>query len=200
MLKKIDVSASKPASDAEPPDQEPSRLSSHIWQGLWGHSSGDPKSTPLTSTKNQQISGVFGLPNVTSSEKFRKTYIEFEGRDVLRKTDGKKNGEDSEFSFPVQTEEALAAVQEGQGVAGEPFAAGVEGRCEASYVEQIAELQARLRIATSQLEQANVVSVGQAEELKDLKCEKKKTLGKVQNLKSENLVLKRRINMGRVQV
>ena len=67
-------------------------------------------------------------------------------------------------------------------------------------MEQIAALQARLRIATSQLEQANVVSVGQAEELKDLKCEKKKTVGKVQNLKSENLVLKRRINMGRVQV
>ena len=117
----------------------------------------------------------------------------------FRKTDGKKYGEgvanfrDSEFPFPVQPEAALSPVQEELGVAGEP-SAGVEGRCEASYVQQIAELQARLHAATSQLELANVVCVGQVDELDELKSERRESVVKVMHLKSENAVLKRRIN------
>ena len=61
-------------------------------------------------------------------------------------------------------------------------------------MHQIAELQARLHAATSQLELANVVCVGQVEELDELKSERRESVVKVMHLKSENAVLKRRIN------
>ena len=61
-------------------------------------------------------------------------------------------------------------------------------------MHQIAELQARLHAATYQLELANAICVGQVDELDKLKSERRESVVKVMHLKSENCVLKRRIN------
>ena len=73
-----DVSVPRPA--AEPPNKDPSRQSPLTFGKVFG---AIPRVTQVnTPNINQRISDVFGLPTVTSSEEFRKSYVE--GRDVLR--------------------------------------------------------------------------------------------------------------------
>ena len=66
-------------------------------------------------------------------------------------------------------------------------------RTESSYVDQIAELQARLHTANTQIELANITCVKQAEEIKEQAVEREEFKEKVKKLQNENAVLKRRI-------
>ena len=66
-------------------------------------------------------------------------------------------------------------------------------RSEASYGNQIADLQARLHRATSQLEQANASCVLQAGTINCQKLEIEDSKKVIKKLKHENSVLKRRV-------
>ena len=88
----------------------------------------------------------------------------------------------AEFPFPTEAPPDVVTEKE-----------AVKERCEASYVDQIADLQARLHSQTSQLELANTLCVTQADAIEVLRAEKEESKQALKSLKSENSILKRRL-------
>ena len=110
---------------------------------------------------------------------------------MRRKVDGKNrvaslaSVKNAAFPFPLQSAvlEPVPELSE----------SALNDRTEGSYVDQIADLQARLHVANSQLELANNTCVKQAKEISELVVEKEGFKEKVKKLQSENSVLQRRI-------
>ena len=89
----------------------------------------------------------------------------------------------AEFPFPTESPSEAETEQ-----------VEVGERSEASYVDQIVDLQARLHTKTSQLELANSLCVQQAEAIGSLRAEREASKQTVKKLKSENSVLQRRLS------
>ena len=113
------------------------------------------------------------------------------GHDIshCRKTDGKKYSEgvdsfkNAMFPYPTMVETPEEVIED----------KAPQERSEASYVGQIADLQARLHRATSQLEQTNASCVLQAETINSLKLEIEDDKKVIKKIKQENSVLRRRV-------